>query len=53
MSADDLIAYVNRLINSGTKEVFIPTHLLAGASNETLQMIRQLCKLAGVKISSR
>lgn len=50
MSDQQLMQYVQRAINSGAKEIFIPASLLAGASKEAVEEIRRMCKLCGVKI---
>lgn len=45
-----LIDYVQKIINSGSTHIELPTSLMQGASQEALETIRQLCKLSGVKI---
>ena len=51
MNDAELLEYVQMAINSGAKEVTIPLNLLAGAREETIQEIRRLCQLCGVRIA--
>ena len=48
-----LLAYVQRLINSGTKQIELPGDLVANATEGPLDEVRRLCKLCGVKIVVR
>ena len=51
MSSDAmLLAYVQRMINSGRREIELPGDLVANASEEALDEVRRLCGLCGVKI---
>ena len=45
-----LLAYVQRLINSGKKQIELPVDLVANATEQALNEVRRLCKLCGVKI---
>lgn len=49
----ELLAYVQRLINSGKTQIELPADLLANATEEVLDEARRLCKLCGVKIVIR
>ena len=49
----ELLAYVQRLINSGKTQIELPADLVANASQEALDEMRRLCKLSGVKIVIR
>jgi hypothetical protein len=44
-----IVAYVQRMINSGTKQIELPGDLVANATKEALDEVRRLCKLCGVK----
>lgn len=48
-----IVAYVQRMINSGTKRIELPGDLVANATEEALDEVRRLCKLCGVKIAVR
>lgn len=48
-----LLAYVQRAISSGTKQIEVPSDLVANATEEALGEVRRLCKLCGVKIVVR
>ena len=48
-----LLAYVQRMINSGTKQIELPGDLVANATEEAMDEVRRLCKLCGVKIVVR
>jgi len=51
MNADrELVDYVNRAINSGAKCIMVPGSLLRDATNEALEIVRQMCELCGVTI---
>ncbi len=45
-----LMAYVRRVIKTGAKQIELPGDLVANATEETLNEIRKLCKLCGVRI---
>ncbi len=45
-----LMAYVRRVIKTGAKQVELPGDLVANATEDTLNEIRKLCKLCGVRI---
>ena len=47
------MAYVQRMINSGTKQIELPGDLVANATEQALDEVRRLCKLCGVKIVVR
>jgi len=46
----ELLAFVQRQINTGTTRIRIPVRLMASASDEALEAVRQLCKLNGVAV---
>ncbi|WCJ58476.1 hypothetical protein NXS98_12170 [Fontisphaera persica] len=48
-----LADYVNHQINMGATTVHIPASLLAKASDEAIEAVRQLCQLCGVKVIIR
>ena len=48
-----LLAYVQRLVHSGRTQIELPGEMVAEASKEALEEVRQLCKLCGVKIVVR
>ncbi len=45
-----LLAYVQRVIKTGTKRIELPGDLVANATEGALIEVRRLCKLCGVKI---
>jgi hypothetical protein len=49
----ELIRIVQQQINSGSRRVFLPGHLVNAASEAVLDEIRRLCKLNGVAVEVR
>lgn len=47
------VEWVQRQINTGTRRIVIPGSLLLGASEETVEEVRRLCKLNGVSVEVR
>ena len=45
-----LVRFVDRLIRSGKTEIVVPFALIDAASPSTVEEVRQLAKLSGVKI---
>ena len=48
-----LLAYIQRLINSGRTQIELPGDLVANATGQALGEVRRLRKLCGVKIVVR
>ena len=46
----ELIAWVQRQINSGSRRIVVPGNLLTNASEMVVGEVRRLCKLNGVTI---
>lgn len=46
----ELIAWVQRQINSGSRRIVVPGNLLTNASEMVVEEVRRLCKLNGVTI---
>ena len=49
----ELIAWVQRQINSGSRRIVVPGNLLTNASEETVEEVRRLCKLNSVYVEVR
>ncbi len=45
-----LMEYVQEMINTGKTQITLPGHLLENASEEALDEVRRLCKLNGVEL---
>ena len=45
-----LVDYVNRMLNSGRRDIPVPHSLLAGASREANETVRQMCQLCGAEV---
>jgi hypothetical protein len=48
-----LIDLVQQQINSGSRQIVLPGHLVNAASEAVLDEIRRLCKLNGVSVEIR
>ncbi len=49
----ELIDWVQRQINTGTRRIVVPGHLLTNASEEVIEEVRRLCRLNGVSVEVR
>lgn len=49
----ELVAWVQRQINTGARRIIVPGDLLTNASRETVEEVRRLCQLNGVSIEVR
>jgi len=49
----ELIDWVQRQINTGTRRIVVPGRLLTNASEEVIEEVRRLCRLNGVSVEVR